>query len=120
MAKQKTHTRAKESMSLDDDKELMWGILTANPTIIAHLYGQELLVLSKKRNQKKFHTRADELLTLVMDTISDPVMVVAVAKCWLSQYRIPFDPGKLRSFDRFHHQYGSLVVDANARDIPVL
>jgi hypothetical protein len=107
-------------MSLDDDKELMWDLLTANPTTIAHIYGQELLALSKKRNQKKFHARADELLTLVMNNVSDPVMVVAVAKCWLSHYRIPLVPREIPSFDRFHTNYSSLVTHANARDIPVL
>jgi hypothetical protein len=120
MAEQKTHTKAKESMSLDDDKELMWGILTANPVTLAHQYGQELLALSKKRNQRKFHARADELLTLVMNNVADPVMVVAVAKCWLSHYHIPLTPSDLPSFDRFQHNYGSLVTHANARDIPVL
>lgn len=101
----------KASISLENDKELMWGILTANPKFIAHHYGEELQTLSKRKNKKAFHSRVDEVLLLLMNTVTDPIMVVAVVKCWLTEYQLPVEPASLKSFDRFHEQYGGIVLN---------
>jgi hypothetical protein len=107
-------------MSLENEKELVWGILRADPEYIAHHYAQELLELSRRRGQRLFHRRCDELLTMVMNTVQNPVYVLAIIKCWLNNYRLPIDPGKLPSFDRFHDKYGKLILKVGFKNIPVL
>ena len=107
-------------MSLKNEKEWMWGILRADPEYIAHHYAQELLALSTRRGQVKFHRRCDELLTMVMNTVQDPVYVLAIMKCWLTQYRLPVDPAKLPSFDLFHNKYSKLLHEVGSKNIPVL
>jgi hypothetical protein len=108
-------------MSLENDKELMWGILKADPEYLAHHYGKELLELSTRKNKAQFHCRCDELLTLVMNTVPDPVYVLAIIRCWLTQYRLPMAPQKLPSFDRFHQDFGArLHNNAEICIIPVL
>lgn len=107
-------------MSLENEKELVWGILRADPEYIAHHYAQELLELSKRRGRVRFHRRCDELLTMVMNTVPDPVYVLAIMKCWLTQYRLPMDPGKLPSFDLFHKKYVKLIFKVGSKNIPVL
>ena len=107
-------------MSLENEKELMWGILRADPEYIAHHHAQELLALSTRRGRVLFHRRCDELLTMVMNTVQDPVYVLAIMKCWLNQYRLPMDPEKLPSFDRFHKKYVKLILKVGPKNIPVL
>jgi len=107
-------------MSLENERELVWGILRADPKYIAHHYAQELLSLSTRRGQVRFHRRYDELLTMVMNTVQDPVYVLAIMRCWLTQYRLPVDPGKLASFDLFHEKYGKLIRKVGYKNIPVL
>jgi hypothetical protein len=107
-------------MSLENEKELVWGILRADPEYIAHHYARELLELSNRRGRVKFHRRCDELLTMVMNTVQNPVYVLAIMKCWLTNYQLPMDPGKLPSFDRFHDKYGKLLEKVGSKNIPVL
>lgn len=112
-------TKVKASTSLENDKDLFWAILSADPTAIAHHYGKELTLLANSKNKTKFHKRCDEVLTLVMNTVIDPMLVVAIVKCWLIKYKLPFEPDKMSSFDQFHERYGSLVIHQN-RDIPII
>jgi hypothetical protein len=104
---------------MNKEQELFWGILSANPQTIAHFYGAELQRLAQDKNTVKFNLRADQILTLLMNTVTDHLQVIAVVKCWLSEYHLPFDPGSMTSFDRFHKTYGPLVI-SNPRAIPVL
>ena len=109
-------------MSLENEKERMWGILRSDPKYIAHYYAQELLTLSKCKKQVKFHHRCNELLDMIMNTIQDPMDVIAIVKCWLSQYQLPMDPAEMPAFDRFHQQFGVMLTSThfNTKDIPVL
>jgi hypothetical protein len=107
-------------MCSEDDKEIIWGILKADPEYLAHHYGKELLELSTRKSRARFHRRCDELLTLIMNTVLDPVYVLAIVRCWLSQYRLPMVPEKLASFDRFHDEFGALLATNGPKGIPVL
>ena len=96
------------------DQELMWDLLSNNHARLSHIWGQELLSLSKKRSKKQFHARADECLFV---TLSWPVEARSRAvKTWLSTYRLPLEPAQIPSFDRFHEITGSFVVN-NSRSI---
>jgi hypothetical protein len=107
-------------MSLENEQELIWGILKSDPEYIAHHYAQELMELSRRRGQRLFHRRCDELLTMVMNTVQNPVYVLAIMKCWLTNYRLPMDPAKLPSFDMFHDKYGKLLQEVGSTNIPLL
>ena len=39
-------------------------------------------------------------------------LVVMGAKIALTNYKLPFDPSKLKSFDRFHKKFGKYVITA--------
>jgi len=91
------------------DQELMWDLLSNNHARLSHIWGQELLGLSKKRSKKQFHARADECLSV---TLSWPVEARSRAvKTWLSTYRLPLEPAQIPSFDRFHEITANFVFD---------
>lgn len=106
-------------MTAFSEQELTWAILKFDPKVIAHRYGQELSELASKRNKQKFNKRADELLSLIMTLSPNSLSVIGIVKCWLSYYKLPLDPKKLPSFDRFHENYGDTIIN-NHRQIPVL
>ena len=96
------------------DQELMWDLLSNNHARLSHIWGQELLGLSKKQSKKRFHKRADECLSI---TLSWPVEARARAvKTWLSTYKIPLNPSELASCDQFHQTTASFVFN-NSRSI---
>ena len=105
-------------MSTTDEQELMWAILKFDPKVIAHHYGRELSTLAIKKNKQKFNRRADEVLTLIMNTAPDSLAVIGIVKCWLSYYKLPLDTKKLTSFDRFHKNYSDIVIQ-NPAQIPI-
>jgi len=116
--------KVKASTSLENDKDLFWAILKADPKVIAHHFGQELVELSEKKNKEKFHRRLDELISMVMNTVQDDIMILAIIKCWFTKYQIPADPSKLSCFDHFHENYSDLVMQSSGLnrkiDIPIL
>jgi len=96
------------------NRELMWDLLSANYCNLAHVWGQELTALSKKRNKKQFRDRADECLSC---TLSWPVEARARAvKTWLTTYKIPLNPSELASCDQFHQTTANFVFN-NSRSI---
>ena len=91
------------------DQELMWDLLSNNHARLSHIWGQELLGLSKKRSKKQFHARADECLSI---TLSWPVEARSRAvKTWLSTYKIPLNPAEMASSDQFHQTTANFVFD---------
>lgn len=107
-------------MSLENEKELMWSILQADPEYIAHHYAQELLELAARRGKVRFHRRCDELLVMIMNTVQNPLYVAAIVRCWLTHYQLPLDPSKLPSFDRFHNECGKVIRAVGEKGIPLL
>ena len=45
-------------------------------------------------------------------TPKETELVVMGAKIALTNYKLPFDPSKLKSFDRFHKKFGKYVITA--------
>ena len=94
---------------MSTDSELMWDLLSNNHGKLAHVWGQELAALSKKKSKKQFRARADECLSC---TLSWPIDARARAvKTWLSTYRVPLNPAEMPSFGRFHETTGDFVFD---------
>ena len=103
---------------MTEDQQLMWNMLTADPNRLAHMFGQELLDLSKIRGRRRFKQRSDEVLNYIMTNVRDPINVISIVKTWLTVYQLPLEPDSMPSFDRFHENYGSWVAE-NADDISV-
>jgi hypothetical protein len=88
------------------EQQYFWDVLQADPRRLAHVFGQELKAI---KNKRRFNRRADECLDFIMSTF-DSEGVLRTVKTWLSVYQLPFDPGAMESFDKFHTNYGHLVT----------
>ena len=58
---------------------------------------------------------ASELETAVQEippSVEDVLYPVALMKVALQIYRIPLDPGKMKTFDQFHKAYGKFIMAA--------
>ena len=94
---------------MTEDQQLMWDLLTVDPEKLAHRFGQELAELAKIRGRRQFNKRADEIMFYVMNNVYEPMSVIRIIKIWLSDYRLPFVPDRMESFERFHTNYGGLI-----------
>ena len=54
---------------------------------------------------------ADNFFRFMMDNFESELGVMGV-KVALTNYQLPFDPSKLKSFDEFHKKYGKYVISA--------
>jgi hypothetical protein len=57
-------------------------------------------------------TLTDLVAGCVGEGLAVKFMVVMGAKIALTNYKLPFDPSKLKSFDRFHKKFGKYVITA--------
>lgn len=65
-------------------------------------------------NQKKvkdWDEQADYFFGFMMDNFPTELVVMG-AKVALTNYALPFDPSKLKNFDRFHEKYGKYIIQA--------
>ena len=93
---------------MTNDQQLMWDTLSCNYAQLSHAWAQELSKLNKPRTKRLFHARVDKCLNT---TLSWPVEARARAlKTWLSTYRLPLSPDKLKCFDQFHELTGDYVI----------
>lgn len=60
----------------------------------------------------KWHTMADNFFSFSMDNFSTEIAVMG-ARIALTTYQLPFVPGKLKSFDKFHAKYGKLIINSS-------
>ena len=88
-----------------NSEEYVWDVLSANPARLSHAFGQELQAI---KNKKKFHQRANECLNFVMTNFNNEG-VIRTVKTWLSFYKLPLEPDKLPSFEKFHNNYGHII-----------
>jgi hypothetical protein len=61
--------------------------------------------------QKNWNDMADRFFNYMMDNFETELVVMG-AKIALTNYKLPFDPSKLKSFDRFHKKFGKYVITA--------
>jgi hypothetical protein len=59
----------------------------------------------------EWHKMADYFFGFMMDNFNTELVVMG-AKVALSTYKLPFQPGKLKNFDRFHKKYGKYIMAA--------
>jgi len=60
---------------------------------------------------KNWNAQADNFFEYMMDNFETELVVMG-AKVALTNYKLPFDPSKLKSFDRFHKKFGKYVITA--------
>tara|TARA_Y200000002_G_C22630031_1_gene642071 strand:+ start:292 stop:1377 length:1086 start_codon:yes stop_codon:yes gene_type:complete len=58
-----------------------------------------------------WYKMADNFFRFMMDNFETELVVMGV-KVALTNYQLPFDPSKLKSFDEFHKKYGKYVISA--------
>ena len=88
------------------EQQTLWDVLSADPARLSHTYGLELKSI---KNKDQFHRRVDELLYFIMANFNNEG-VIRTVKTWLSVYKLPLEPAKLQAFDKFHKNYGHLII----------
>src|SRR5210317_1671164 len=64
-----------------------------------------------QNGDKKWNDMADRFFNYMMDNFETELVVMG-AKIALTNYKLPFDPSKLKSFDRFHKKFGKYLITA--------
>ena len=64
-----------------------------------------------EKKVKNWNEQADRFFHYMMDNFETELVVMG-AKIALTNYKLPFDPSKLKSFDRFHKKFGKYVITA--------
>ena len=67
--------------------------------------------MKKEKKLDKWHKMADYFFGFMMENFQTE-MVVLGAKVALSNYNLPFDTKKLKTFKEFYNRYGQLIIDA--------
>ena len=81
--------------------------------VISMCYELKDAILEKKVDDKKFHEMADNFFGYMM-TNFETELVVMGARIALTTYNLPFQPTKLKNFDKFHQKYGKYILQASA------
>ena len=69
------------------------------------------LQTAHERKEADWNSQADCFFRFMMDNFPTEITVMG-AKVALTQYNLPFDPSKLKSFDEFHGKYGKYIITA--------
>ena len=64
-----------------------------------------------EKKDKKFDEKADLFFRYMMDNFPTELVVMG-AKTGLTNYNLPFDATKMKSFDEFHKRFGKYVLSA--------
>jgi hypothetical protein len=70
---------------------------------------QEAYGKMKDKKLADWHKMADCFFRYMMDNFQTELVVMG-AKVALTNYQLPFDPSKLKSFDEFHEKFGKYVL----------
>ena len=70
---------------------------------------QEAYEKMKEKKLTDWHKMADCFFRYMMDNFQTELVVMG-AKVALTNYQLPFDPSKLKSFDEFHEKFGKYVL----------
>jgi len=64
-----------------------------------------------EEERKTFYEMADYFFTFMMDNFSTELVVMGSAVA-MKNYQLPLSPAHLKSFDRFHDNYGKYIMNA--------
>jgi hypothetical protein len=65
-----------------------------------------------EKKVKNWDSQADNFFRFMMENFETELVVMG-AKIALTQYDLPLDPSKMKSFDEFHDRFGKYVIAAN-------
>jgi len=88
-------------------------LLLKGPEDYAHRAGQEMLTIlngGKRLRYKAMSKIADQHFETIMQ-VFNLEQSTNIVKTWLSGYHLPFDPDRLKSFDRFHQSHGNFISE---------
>lgn len=90
-------------------------LLLKGPEDYAHRAGREMLSVLNgggwtEGQYKAMSKVADQHIETVLEVFNSEEST-RIVKTWLSNYRLPFDPDRLNSFDRFHNSLGRFITD---------
>jgi hypothetical protein len=69
------------------------------------------LQTAHEKKVKDWNEQADCFFRFMMDNFPTELVVMG-AKVALTQYALPFDASKLKSFDEFHDKFGKYIISA--------
>ena len=119
----KFNTHMKMSAKMPNPTDIISGKVTevASDTDVSAKYSlstsiayelKELLETTERNGKEETFTKAmDNVLAFMMKNFETELVVMG-AKIALTNYKLPFDPSKLKSFDRFHKKFGKYVITA--------
>ena len=64
-----------------------------------------------EKKEKNWNEMADNFFSFMMDNFPTELVVMG-AKVALTNYHLPFDASKLKSFDKFHDKFGKYIITA--------
>ena len=99
---------------MSDNERLI--VLLKGPDWYAHKSGKDLLAVlnqGKRKRYKSMNSTADKHILTIMN-LFDKEPAVRILKTWLSTYKLPLDPNRLKTFDQFHEQFGKFIIDNTA------
>jgi hypothetical protein len=97
-------------MMTDSDRLIT---LLKGPDWYAHTAAKEMLMIlnqGKRKRYKSMNSTADKHLSTIMDLFNKE-QSVRILKTWLTTYSLPLDPDRLKTFDRFHEQFGKFITN---------
>ena len=80
--------------------------------VISMCYELRDMVQKKSVDDKQFHDMADNFFRFMMDNFETELVVMG-ARIALTNYKLPFQPNKLKSIDEFFNRYGKFVIAAS-------
>ena len=80
--------------------------------VISMCYELREMVQKKTVDDKQFHDMADNFFRFMMDNFETELVVMG-ARIALTNYKLPFQPNKLKSIDEFFTRYGKFVISAS-------
>ena len=99
---------------MSDNERLI--VLLKGPDWYAHESGKDLLAVLKQGKRKRYksmNSTADKHILTIMN-LFDKEPAVRILKTWLSTYKLPLDPNRLKTFDQLHKQFGEFIIDNTA------
>jgi hypothetical protein len=94
-------------------KELEVKEVSAMYSLVISMCYELKAAVEAKVADKDFHAMADNFFGYMMDNFETELVVMG-ARIALTTYNLPFQPTKLKNFDKFHQKYGKYILQASA------
>jgi hypothetical protein len=94
-------------------KELEVKEVSAMYSLVISMCYELKAAVENKIADKDFHAMADNFFGYMMDNFETELVVMG-ARIALTTYNLPFQPTKLKNFDKFHQKYGKYILQASA------